>query len=32
MDAPVIAYETREGAPVERCISPEDEGKSWERI
>lgn len=31
-DAPVVAYETREGAPVSRCIFPEDEGKDWERV
>lgn len=32
MQAPVIAYETREGDPVEQCIDPEDEDQSWERV
>lgn len=32
MQAPVIAYETREGAPVERCIDPEEEGEQWARV
>jgi len=32
MQAPVVAYETREGDPVEQCISPENEGTLWERV
>ncbi len=29
--SPVIAYQTLEGSPLERCIDPEDEGTDWER-
>jgi hypothetical protein len=29
---PVVAWETREGGTIERCISPEDEGTDWERV
>ncbi len=32
MDAPVIAWDTWEGDPIERCINPEDENTRWERI
>lgn len=29
--APVVAYESQDGGTVPRCISPEDEDKTWKR-